>query len=109
MPIFSSRSAPNRMPLSLRIAKVVHRPLAKIAHHPVLNVFVGFALLFMGVDELLQETFPDYEGFFEVHHAVILIGLTMLLKGIIEMVERVEFALAEHEAVDAARDDQGKV
>ncbi|WP_133343461.1 hypothetical protein [Meridianimarinicoccus aquatilis] len=87
---------------------MIQRPLSKISRHPVLNVLVGFVLMFMGIDEFLQETLPDYKGFFEVHHAVILIGLTMALKGLIEMGERLEFALAEYEAKTAAQNDQNK-
>ena len=88
---------PPRLPLTLRIARVVHGPLSKVSRHPVLNVLVGFGLLFIGINEFLEETLPEYEGFFELHHAVILIGLTTLLHGLIELTERLEVGLSEHE------------
>lgn len=84
-------------PWTLRIARVVYGPLSKVSSHPVLNVLVGFGLMFIGVNEFLEQTRPEYEGFFELHHAVILIGLTTLLKGLIELTERLEFAVREHE------------
>ena len=96
-----------RTPLTLRIARVIYGPLSKVSRHPVLNVLVGFGLMFIGINEFLEQSLPDYEGFFELHHAVILIGLTTLLHGTIELVDRLEAALSEHEARVAAASEQG--
>ncbi|MDG3042759.1 hypothetical protein [Roseicyclus marinus] len=99
----SNQAPPNpHTPLTLRIARVIYGPLSKVSRHPVLNVLVGFGLLFIGINEFLEQALPDYEGFFELHHAVILIGLTTLLHGTIELVDRLEAALSEHEARLAA-------
>lgn len=98
--------SPPHTPLTLRIARVVYGPLSKVSRHPVLNVLVGFGLMFIGINEFLEQSWPDYEGFFELHHAVILIGLTTLLHGTIELVDRLEAALREHEARLATAPEQ---
>lgn len=104
----SPRQPGTHTPLTLRLAKVLYGPLSKISRHPVLNVLVGIGLLVIGINEFLEQALPEYEGFFELHHAVILIGLTTLMHGLIELTERLEVALTEHDAQHAKAQDHDK-
>jgi hypothetical protein len=80
-------------PLHIRAVLAVHRPLDAFTSHPAVNIFVGLGLLTIGIDELVEAIFPDYDSFFQVHHAVILIGLVTFLHGLIGLGERLEAAL----------------
>lgn len=77
-------------PLYLRIVKTAYRPMAYVAHHPLLNVMVGLGLLIIGIEEFIEAAVPEYESVFEVHHAVIIVGFTTLLHGVIGLSERLE-------------------
>ena len=89
-----NRPAPLRHPpYHIRALLALHRPLEAFTSHPVVNIVVGLGLLMIGIDELCEAAFPEYESFFQVHHAVIIVGLTTFLHGLIELAERIEAAL----------------
>jgi len=65
--------------------------LARIAHHPLFTVITGLGLLLAGVMEALEQLLVDFEGVFEIHHSMILLGFVTLLQALAEMVEGVEW------------------
>ena len=88
----------------MRILGSSHRPfksrLARVAHHPLFTVVTGLGLFLAGIMEALEQILVDFEGAFEVHHAVILLGFVTMLQALAEMVEGVEWLSkgAEEEA-----------
>ena len=91
MPLTSPTNS--NVPHHIRVMLAIHRPLNAFTSHPITSIVVGLGLFIIGVDELIEALFPNYESFFQVHHAVIIIGLTTFLHGLIDLGERLEAAL----------------
>ena len=64
--------------------------LAHIAHHPVVTIVTGIALLLAGGLELLEEVL-EYETAIGAHHGVMLLGIVTVSRAIAEIVEGVEW------------------
>jgi hypothetical protein len=86
---------PGQTALYIRIARAIYPKIAFTFRHPLLNILVGLGLLVIGIDEFIESVVSEYESFFQVHHAVIIIGLMALTDGFISLVERTEAALEE--------------
>lgn len=71
--------------------RFIKHHLAPFARQPGLTIFTGLALILTGVVEVLEETVVGFDHFLGVHHGVIVIGLVITLRGLLEAVEGLAF------------------
>jgi hypothetical protein len=90
---------------SRRLLRAFAAPAGALIRHPVTTLVLGLGLLMVGVIELLEGLFEEFETAVEHYHGFLLFGLITLLRGLIELVEAAEFFAineTELEAEDAA-------
>ena len=98
--------ARQKQDLGRRLVRSFAAPAALLLRHPMTTVCLGIGLFFVGMIELLEGVFEEFETFVEHYHGFILFGAVTLLRGLIELVEAAEFfALneTELEKADAER------
>jgi hypothetical protein len=77
--------------LGRRIAIRLHDAMKGLVEHPVTIVVVGLSMLVTGLAELLEDLVSDFESTLETYHGLLLFGLVTALRGMVEMVEALEW------------------
>ncbi|WP_025743555.1 hypothetical protein [Aquimarina pacifica] len=57
------------------------------------SLIVGILLILVGIIEICETVIPEFESFLEVHHGILLIGVTHVVKALIYILEGTEGAL----------------
>ncbi|TFL16151.1 hypothetical protein [Jannaschia formosa] len=90
--------------LSRRLLRAFAAPAGALIRHPLTTLILGLGLLVIGVIELLEGIFEEFETAVEHYHGFLLFGLITLLRGLIELVEAAEFfAINETELEETER------
>ena len=104
----------HRMPLarnqdfSRRLLRAFAAPAAALMRHPATTLLMGLGLFFVGIIELLEGLFEEFETAVEHYHGFLLFGAITVLRGLLELVEAAEFfAINETELEDLERNTLG--
>ncbi len=64
--------------------------LFRIFKSHTFSLIVGILLILVGIVEICETVIPEFESFLEVHHGLILIGITHVAKATIYILEGAE-------------------
>ena len=76
---------------SRRLMRSFAKPPAVLLRHPATTLFLGIGLFLIGMIELLEGMFDEFETMVETHHGFVLFGLVTVLRGLMELLEAAEF------------------
>lgn len=84
-------TAPQTESLSRRLVRTFARPAAMLLRHPATTVALGIGLFAVGIIEILEGIFDDFESVIASHHGFLLFGFVTILRGLMELLEASEF------------------
>jgi hypothetical protein len=102
-------SANQSQDLSRRLLRDFAKPAALLLRHPVTTLLLGVGLFVVGMIELLEGLFENFETVVETYHGFLLFGLVTVLRGLMELLEASEFFAineAEFETVETEQAEQ---
>ncbi len=73
------------------------RWVAPVIQHPGMTVFIGLALAFSGIMDVLEETVTGFESKIGTHHGMVLLGMVTMLRGFAEGLRGVDLVVEGEE------------
>lgn len=67
------------------------RAFCAFANYPVVTIITGIGLLATGTMEFLEDIIVDFESIVQTYHGVLLMGVTLALRGFASFAEGVEW------------------
>lgn len=95
--------------LSRRLLQAFAAPASALLRHPATTLVLGLGLLVIGVIELLEGLFEEFETAVEHYHGFLLFGAITMLRGVIELVEAAEFFAINETELEFEEFEQSKL
>ncbi len=73
------------------------RWVAPVIQHPGMTVFIGLALAFSGIMDVLEETVTGFESKIGTHHGMVFLGMVTMLRGFAEGLRGVDLVVEGEE------------
>jgi hypothetical protein len=67
------------------------RAFCAFANHPLVTIITGIGLLVTGTMEFLEDIIADFESVVQAYHGVLLMGITLALRGFASFAEGIEW------------------